>query len=156
MDNVFVTKLVNGGISYKIPGKNGFRTWKGENSKLRIKYEELEECVFDPSIKKLFIEGYLFIEDKDTRIALGLEAAEGENLGLSVVLNKTEVIELLYKKSFEEFVEIFNTLGTATKELILDVAINTKATTDVEKYDFLQKTFQVDIEAIRKAKRAEG
>ena len=155
MGKVFVTKLVNGGVSYPIPGKNGFRSWKGENAKLKVDFEELEECIYDANIKKLFTDGYLRIDDKETRITLGLEAEEDEILSVSTVLSRKEVIEMLYNKPVKEFIQIFETLAPATKELVLDVAINTIAATDVQKYDYLQKVFQVDVETLRKTKRTE-
>lgn len=152
----FVTKLVAGGVSYKIPGKNGFRTWKGDNAKVKVDYEELEECSYDANIRKLFTDGYLRIDDKSIRVELGFEADEGESIDNSISLSRAEVIKLLYNGSTQEFIETFEKLASATKDLVLDVAINTVATTDVQKYDFLQKVFKVDVEALRKSKRTEG
>ncbi len=146
-----VRKLAPGGVSYRIPGKLVARKWVGKDARLRVPYEELEECIYDPSINSLFTKGYLFIESKEARVALGLEESE------ALVLDEEGVAKVLFEDDLDTFKEKIDRMAEQTQELLVQVAIaNLDKHAGYEKYDIIRKKYKVDIEAIHRRAREDA
>ena len=101
MENYIVKKLTAGTVFYKVPGEKKERTWKGDKPEFLSKRED---CMFDGAIRRLFAEGNLYIEDKECRIKLGLEAEDPtlEN-DIPLVLDASELEKILYTDSVPTF-----------------------------------------------------
>lgn len=156
MEHYVVKKLIKGTVFYKVPGENRERTWKGDDARLKIPFTELEVCVYDPDVKKLFEKGYLYIEDKDCRIALGLEDAdETTNANNKLVYDKNKIVPLLYDDSFLAFKKKVENLADGSLEIMIQTAIESGKQLSFEKSDYIRKKFHVDVEAIQRAKREE-
>jgi len=156
MESFVVRKLASGIVSYRIPGKLIARKWKGDNARVKVPYEELEDCVFDPNIRTLFEKGYLYIEDKEARVRLQLEEPDPSiQSETKLVLTKEQINDLLYKDTFYNFKKKVEKLADETKELLIEVAIQGAKHAGVEKYDYIRKNFYVDVEKIQRERREE-
>lgn len=162
MEKVVVKKLATGSVSYQIPGKTVSRVWRGKNAKQIVPVEEIREAVFESRIRALFFGGYLFIEDQDLRIELGLEAPkdvpqeEKNDYVDTIVLDRKDIINLLYNVDFEKFKNQFSKLAKNTKQLMIEIAIETQKHPGYEKIDFIKKATGMDIEKLQRAKREEA
>ncbi len=146
-----VKKLAPGGVSYRIPGKLVARKWIGKDARLRVPYEELEECIFDPSINTLFTKGYLYIEDKEARVALGLEESD------TLILDEEGVTKVLFDDDIETFKEKLERMAEETQEILVQVAVsNMEKHAGYEKYDIIRKKYKVDVEAIHRRAREDA
>jgi hypothetical protein len=152
-----VSKLNDGVVSY-VNAKGLKRKWKGVNAKVAIPYEELEDCMLDGNNRNLFDHGYLYVEDKQVRIKLGLESEDPTvDSGLKRVYNKKQIIDLLYKTAnIEDFKREVKNLAAASKDLLIAVAQDEKEHAGYDKYEYINKLFNVDIEQLRKNKREEA
>lgn len=151
MESYIVKKLVEGAVFYKVPGENKERTWKGDNSRLRIPFQELEDCMYDGAIRELFENGYLYVEDKDCRIALGLELEDDSLSNESrLVLEKDKLEKLLYEDSFEDFKSKVSKLGRGSLEVFISLAVNSPKQIAFEKSEYIRKTFHVDVVMIQR------
>ena len=154
MESYIVKKLTAGTVFYKVPGENKERTWKGDNARLRIPFQELEDCMFDGAIRRLFAEGNLYIEDKECRIKLGLEAEDPtlEN-DIPLVLDASELEKILYTDSVPTFKKKMEKLGGGSLEVLFSIAINSKKQLPVAKSDYLRKKYFIDVDMIQRQKR---
>lgn len=153
MEHYYVKKLIGGTVFYFVPGTTRQRSWRGKNARLKIPFDELEQCVYDPEVRELFERGYLFIEDKECRVMLDLESGENEN---KLVYEEPQIKQLLYVDSFEAFKAKLEKLAEGSLEIMLQTAIQSGKQLTFEKSDFLRNKFHIDIEAIQRAKREEA
>ena len=157
MENYMVTKLSSGEVFYRIPGNLQLRTWAGDGAKQLIPYSELEQCIYDPAIRTLFDGGYLYIDSQEARIKLGLEQADPSEYvnEEKIVMNKRDLVNLLYNEELGSFKEKVNKLAQETSQLLIEVAISTAKHAGYEKYDFLREKYGVDVEKLQRDKRDE-
>jgi len=154
--NYVVKKLVGGTVFYQVPGEMKERTWKGDDARQVVPFVELEKCVYDPSTKSLFERGFLYIEDKKCRIALGLEAEDPTVINeTKLIYTKEQMSPLLYEVNFEEFKRTVERLAEGSLELMFQAAINGQKQLATNKSDYLRKKFHIDVEKIQREKRDE-
>lgn len=145
-----VIKLSSGIVSYRMPTTRVLRKFKGENATLLIPFAELEEALYDGDIRTLFDYGYLRVDNKEARIALGLEPDEGEINSTLTILDKAGVITLLYKENtIENFMKEVKKLAPETANLLIEIATKNPKHAGSDKYDALKKHFGIDIEMAR-------
>lgn len=70
---VIVENLSDGTVGYRDENRRVRRRWNAMGQKLVISAEELEEVLYDESIKRLFTLGYLGIKDAGHRELVGLD-----------------------------------------------------------------------------------
>jgi len=156
MENYVVRKMVSGIVFYRVPGETRERVWKGENARQKVPFDELEKCIYDPDTKNLFDRGYLYIEDKNCRIKLELEEEDPEMYNeKKIVLDKNQILGLLYVTEFTEFVEKMKNMSDGTLEILIETTINTPKQLTIEKSDYIRKNYHVDVEKIQREKRDE-
>lgn len=150
MEHYFVKKLVGGTVFYFVPGTTRQRSWVGKDARLKIPFDELEQCAYDPAVRTLFERGYLFIEDKECRVMLDLESGENEN---KLVYQDSQLEQLLYTDSFEAFKVKIDKLAEGSLENMIRMAIESNKQLTFDKSDFIRKNYHVDVEAIQRARR---
>lgn len=154
--NYVVRKLVSGIVVYQIPGESRERKWKGKDARIRIPFEELEKCVYDGDVRKLFERGYLFIEDKECRVALELEEPDPTiSNNAKLILTPDKVNLLLYEDDFKDFKSKTESLSDGSLELLLEIAIGGEKQISVDKSDYIRRNFHIDIEKLQRDKRDE-
>lgn len=141
---VKVQNMVNKTISIKKPEYQINKRWTQKNQVILIPFDTLEQMLWNEGIRKFFDRGILYISEMKDKIDLGLEpegAVEPQNI---IVLNDTQIKELLTTKPFLVFKkEIENLSGTQVSEIV-NYAI-THDIADVEKSNYLKKVTGVDI-----------
>lgn len=157
MSNYLVSKMVKGVVFYKVPNENRERVWKGENAKLRIPFQELEDCMYDAAIRTLFEEGYLWVEDQEARVLLGLENPEQTETdsAMKLIFDAAALQALLYNNAYAVFETKMDRIADASLENLFDIAINSGQQLSHEKSDYIRKKYHVDIDMIQRNKREE-
>jgi hypothetical protein len=155
MENSYIVRqMVNGIVFYVIPGEVRERTWPKKDSRHRVPFEELEKCVFDPRTKSLFERGFLFIEDKDCRIQLGLEQPDptlvNEN---KLILEKDDIVALLYDNDFKVFKDKVEKLAEGSIEILLETAVNSNKQLSIDKSEYIREKYHIDIVMIQRQRR---
>lgn len=155
MEMFVVKNLVGGIVVIKVPNENRIFELKGLDSRVKINYDDLEKMVYDADSRRIFETGLAWIEDKDCRIRLGLEEEDGTANFEKLILDKKQIISLLYAESFKTFKEKLDQLSEGSKELLISVAIENPKQLDYEKSDIIRKKFLIDVEGIKRMKREE-
>ena len=156
MELFVVKSLVGGIVIAKVPNENRTFKWKGIDARVKINYEDLEKIVYDADARRLFEKGLIWIEDKDCRVKLGLEEDDGMSNLEKLVYDKKQIMALLYADTFKVFKDKVAQLSDGSKELMIQVAIDTPKQLDYDKSDFIRNTFSIDVENIRRMKREEA
>lgn len=156
MELVVVKSLVGGIVVAKVPNENRIFEWKGQDSRVKVSFDDLEKMIYDADTRRIFETGLLWVDDKSVRIRLGLEEEDGTSNLEKLIYDKKQTLALLYADSFKTFKEKVDNLSDGSKELMIQVAIETPKHLDVDKSDFIRKTFSVDVEKIQRMKREEA
>ena len=93
---VIVTNMINGNISIKKPHLGLNRQWQRFGQKMRIPFDILEEALWDEGVRNLFSTGYLYIENLQDKIDLGLEP-EGVKEPVNIINLDAKKMEEMWK-----------------------------------------------------------
>ena len=156
MELVVVKSLVSGIVVAKVPNENRIFEWKGEGSRVKVSFDDLEKMIYDADARRIFETGLLWIDEKEYRVKLGLEEDDGTSNLEKLIYDKKQIVALLYCDSFKVFKEKVEKLSEGSKEMMIQTAIETPKQLDFDKSDFIRKTFSVDIESIQRARREEA
>ena len=156
MELFVVKSLVGGIVVAKIPNENRIFEWKGEGARVKVNYDDLEKLIYDADSRRIFETGLLWVDDKDCRIKLGLEESDGTSNFEKLIYDKKQILVLLYADTFKAFKEKVSKFSEGSKELLVQIAIETPKSLDVDKSDFIRKTFSVDVEKIQRMRREEA
>ena len=156
MELVVVKSLVGGIVVAKVPNENRIFEWKGQDSRVKVSFDDLEKMIYDADTRRIFETGLLWVDDKSVRIRLGLEEEDGTSNLEKLIYDKKQTLALLYADSFKTFKEKVDNLSDGSKELMIQVAIETPKHLDVDKSDFIRNTFSIDIESVKRMKREEA
>ena len=77
IEMVNVTSMVNCTINLILPEYHYERTWPRKGVTLKVRKDYLVDSFYQTGVENLFKMGFLYCEDKDTRILLGLEEEDG-------------------------------------------------------------------------------
>ena len=86
---VSVVSMARGIVVLIVPEFHFKRRWPKKGTKMMIDKEILEASIYQPGVRALFTSGSLYIEDKDFRIYLGLEAEDekqAEEMGIKTIV----------------------------------------------------------------------
>lgn len=121
---VMVENLSEGTVGYKDENRRAKRRWNSVGQKLLIPADELQEVLYDDSIKRLFTLGYLGIANKEHRVLIGLDI---EGYQTVVPFSTKEASDLLALNTTET---IFRSRIKALQGNAKDVVAKVAATTD--------------------------
>lgn len=129
---VKIVNNIKGGLGvYLNPTPESFRVLPRQGAFLNIEEEQIDYIHINQSVIQ---KGMLWIEDKDTRVRLGLEEESGEKTNQNV-LRYEEIVELVsgnYKKLEKVLNEITElTIIQQFVEIARDLKIDSKAKIDV-------------------------
>lgn len=142
---VTVTSARRGNISIIEPQYGINRTWHNKGAQLQIDFDKLEEAMYHPGVNAMFTEGYLYIENMQDKIDLGLEPASAESPEKIIILNEDQVKEALSSMSFDEMKELFSTLPNGQVEDICAFAIERQIMPSIAKNTYFKKRVNVDV-----------
>lgn len=123
---VTVKNMSSATVSINIPNLNFTRELKGENAKTNIPFDTLYEGLSDPGIMVLFDEGFLYIEDKQDRIDLGLEFEDESEPQGAKVMDSKSILEILERNEPMEIRTTLENLALEQRKKFAQVAIQNK------------------------------
>lgn len=135
-------------------------TWNKKGSIKPVELGKLKEAVWTQGVANLFIDGYLLVDEKDSKdilIELGLETATEETEEVEPVINVlTDPMRkrLMTSAPFGEFKETLKSLNYEQLQLLAEYAIE-NSYTDYERCDYIKSLISVDIiKAVELKKKA--
>lgn len=142
MDNsqrqVELKNMVNCRVVVNRPSYGIRREWVKRNQKIKIPYDIVEQLLFDSGFKNMIDTGILYIEDMQTKIDLGLESSDATEPENIIVLNDTQMAELMTKTPFVVFKKRVADLSRVQVDNLINYAIE-KELVDSEKCRFLKE-----------------
>lgn len=141
---VNLKNMVNKTVGVKLPEYGVNRKWINKGQVIPLPFDIVEQMLWHAGFRNLIDRGYLYIEDMQDKIDLGLEpdgATEPENIK---VLTDNEIKELLTVKSFDEFKETVRELTMTQVLNIVNYAIANEIA-DAQKSELLLKVTEIDI-----------
>lgn len=144
-DKVKITSYAEYRIHILIPELRVDRTFSNYGQTYLFDSATVEEMFYYPAVKGYFTKGLLKIEDKDLRIKLELEEANGE-VAQDVIapISDSTILAHLRVKPLAEFKEFVEELPIEQQNRFVDLAIRNKIT-DYEKITFLKKLTGKDV-----------
>lgn len=135
-------------VGLTVPHLNLRRTWARKGAIQQIPFELLEQAIYEPGVEYLFKTGVLFIDDLQTRVALGLEEAEvTEETAVLFELTDEVAEELLMKTPLKEMREKVEAMSRIQATELANVAIE-KNLTDYQRCRILQEKTGKDVLSI--------
>jgi hypothetical protein len=118
------------------------RVWEQKGAVKPIAFEILEQLIYEPGVETLFKEGYLYIDDKDTRVELGLEEADGDSI--VQLYTDAQIKRFLTIAPIEEFAQVLGIMAHEQIVEMADYAIDNELI-DIEKDEMLKKKIGIDV-----------
>lgn len=124
---VIIKNVSSAKVCLYIPAQNFKRELKGEGTSTRIPFDVLYEGLLsEPGIGVLFDEGYLYIENQQDRIDLGLEEEDldGKNENKSPkVMESKDILALLKENNPTKLKTALSGLALEQKKKFVSVAV---------------------------------
>lgn len=145
MENKQITlvSMVDGRVGINVPDLRLKRLWEQKGSKKKVAFDVLQEAFYDPSVEYLIKQGMLYVDDKEARIALGLEENE-EGAQPIQMLKDEEINRLLTVVPTFEFRQKMKELTKEQIKSIVDYAVKHEITA-YDKCEILKEYSEVDI-----------
>lgn len=141
---VIVTNMINGNISIKKPHLGLNRQWQRFGQKMRIPFDVLEEALWDSGVRNLFDTGYLYIENLQDKIDLGLEP-EGAEEPVNIINLDVAKMESMWKTlPLDVFKVQFGKLTRVQADSLIEYAITHKIV-DTDKCSWVKEITKKDI-----------
>lgn len=147
-NKVKVVNNTTGNVGYTVPNLHIRRVFRPQQT-LMVTFDELEEGLYEPGIRKLFEVGFLTIEKKEDRIALGLAIVDEKEAVIEDVVAPThEAIKAALKNDkYTDFYLLMKDAPSGTLSLVVDYAIELEIT-DTQKLKLIKEKTGSDITAI--------
>ena len=120
---VALKNMVDSKISVKEPTLGVNRRWERRGQTLTIPFSVVEQLLWIDGFKRILDEGFLYIENLQDKIDLGLEPQEATEPTNIIALSEKEIIELLTKADLNTFKATLYKLPDSQIDNIIDYAI---------------------------------
>ena len=150
--DIIIKSTVRATVELMAPAINLRRTWSRRNAIQRVPYDQLVQAYYEPGVEYLFKAGILYIEDQETRIALGLEEPETK-VGVKS-MSDAEMENLLLKMPISEFKEEIEKYTHDQLIEIAQLAVDKKIV-DFHRCKILKEKTELDVLAIVQQKIAD-
>ena len=154
MENtISIKSTIKALVSINVPSLNLRRSWAKKGAIQKIPFDVLEQAYFEPGVEYLFKTGVLYIEDKEAKIALGLEDPEAETPAI-VDLTDDYMKKLLTGTSLKDMRE---TLETLSHEQLIELAHYAVeiGVTDFQRCKLLKDKTDIDVMRASVARKEE-
>lgn len=142
--HIYLVNTINSQVVINVPSMSFYRLWEKKGARKAIKFDILEQIIYDPSVEYLLKQGILYIEDMAVKKALFLEPEDAEEPVNITLLTEKEQERLLKEAGMKEFREKVETLTSEQQESLVHYAINNEII-DLAKSDFLKTITNRDI-----------
>lgn len=127
-------------INILLPDIKFSRTWPAEGS-FKVPFEVLQEAIYDRGFMVFIENGMLFIDNKEARVALGLEEEEAEPV--VKLLTKAQLTKLLKATPVPEFDAQVRQLTKEQCLTMIDIALEQRSV-DMNKAAILKEITGID------------
>lgn len=147
------TRMVNirststGTVTVHEPAYNIHRVFPSYGSVQKIPFETVEQLLWSNGFKNLLQKGFLYIDDMQDKIDLGLEDPDTKKPTRLKTLNDGQILTLLKVKTLDEFKTEIEGLPSEQVKRIVDYAVD-NSIVDMEKIDYLKELTGQDIMAM--------
>lgn len=141
---VTLVNMTNGQVSINLPELRINKNWSKKDSKNTMEFDQLEQAFYEPGVEYMLKQGMLWVDDKEVRIALGLESAEEGVEPDFVILDDKQRERYLKIMPFYDFKENVKKLGWEQLQALTDYAVEHEII-DMDKCALLKELTQVDI-----------
>ena len=140
-----VISTINANITIALEDLNFRKTWKSKGAINYIEFEKLEQIFYDEGAEYLFMNGMLYIDDMEAKIALGLEEEGTKEPTNVIVLTEDDMKKLLTVKPYHEFVAVVDKISPEVAVEFAQFAMNNELVSDMKKIDYLTAKSKVQI-----------
>lgn len=130
-------------VSVNVPTLNLRRSWAKKGAVQKIPFDLLQQAYYEPGVEYLFRTGVLYIDDMETKIALGLEMPEAEKPAI-IEMTDEMAKKLLTATGLKELREIVETLSHEQLIELAHYAVD-MGLTDFHRCKLLQDKTGIDI-----------
>lgn len=145
---IFLESMITGRVVIDQPELRLKRVWERKGAKKPITWGNLQEIFYDPGVEYMIRQGMLYIDSKEARIELGLEAEEKDTkkseVKKVVKLDDTYAKRLMGAMPFIEFKTAIKELTYEQLEALVQYAIQNECL-DLDKCELLKELTQYDI-----------
>jgi hypothetical protein len=140
---VIITSMTKSRVGINVPHLFLKQIWEKKGAKKPIAFETLQQAFYDPSVEYLLRQGMLYIEDKEARVALGLEEEDAEEPAI-IILSDNDMQRYLTIMPIFEFKQKVKELCKEQVRALVDYAIENELT-NYDKCMFLKELVGTDI-----------
>lgn len=153
-NKVKVVNNTTGNVGYTVPNLHVRRVFRPQQT-LMVTFEELEEGLYEPGIRKLFENGFLTIENKQDRIDLGLAMVDEkeEIVEDAAAPTHTQIKAALKSNKYADLYLLMKDAPSGTLSLVVDYALELEIT-DTQKLQLIKDKTGSDITAILQKRKA--
>lgn len=144
INDVIVKSTIKAVVVINVPSLNLKRTWQKKGAIQRIPMMLLEQAIYDPGVEYLFKSGILYIDDMNTKIALGLEEPETTQPTKIILLDNKMAKELLVNTPLKDFREKIELLSHDQLIELANIAIEL-GITDYHRIKILKDKTNIDV-----------
>lgn len=142
---IFLESMITGRVVVEQPELRLKRVWEKKGARKPITWANLQEIFYDPGVEYMIQQGMLYIDNKEARIELGLEATEDTpEIQTIMKVDDTYMKRLMGAMPFSEFKLALKKMTHEQIEALVQYAIQNECL-DLDKCEELKKITDYDI-----------
>lgn len=141
---VIVKSAVNATVSIVNAQYGINRRWSQQGQPIAIPFAQLEQCLWENGVRRMFDSGVLYIESMQDKIDLGLEPHGAEEPINIIVFDQAEMEKLLKVDTLEEFKKRILSAPRLQVDNLIEYAVHNEIV-DMNKINFLKELTGKDI-----------
>lgn len=141
---VIVKSAVNATVSIVNPQYGINRRWSQQGQPIAVPFAQLEQCLWENGIRRMFDSGILYIENMQDKIDLGLEPANATEPTNIIVFDVAEMEKLLKVDTLDEFKKRILSAPRLQVDNLIEYAVHNEIV-DMNKINFLKDLTGKDI-----------
>lgn len=134
---VIVKSAVNATVSIVNPQYGINKRWSRPGQPMGIPFEQLEQCLWENGIRRMFESGILYIESMKDKIDLGLEPVDAQEPVNIIVLTEKDMDYLLKEAPLEEFKKKLCAVPQMQVDNLVEYAVHNELV-DMDKVNFIK------------------
>lgn len=149
---VIVKSAVNATVSIVNPQYGINRRWSQPGQPMAIPFSQLEQCLWENGIRRMFDSGILYIESMKDKIDLGLEPSDAEKPTNIIIFDQKEMEQMLRSDDMETFKKKVLSAPRLQVDNLIEYAVHNEIV-DMNKINFIKDLTGKDILSGIKRKR---
>ena len=155
IETIPVTSMVNCTICLILPEYHYERTWPRKGVTIQVRKDALVNSFYQPGVEFMFKQGMLYVEDKDTRVLLGLEGDEVEKE--LIKLDDKLLSRIVKLMPISEVKTTLDQLTPTQKQEVARYAVANYGDLKMDRIELFKEALNIDIpKAVEMKKGFEG